>query len=88
MNLFDEFSYERANEVELASTIQEAYLAGNSNDGMEKANPRKDLFGKSYGRGNLSLEDSRQRLAEFKKRTERQACGQNGQWAGDKECPS
>ena len=43
--------------------------------------------GKPYGGGNLSLEDRRQKLAEFKKRTTCQACGQKGHWAGDKECP-
>ena len=109
-SLFDELSYEGADENELASTIQEAYLANHNYDdttdadayygkGKGKKGKGKGKFhhkgkgkgkfskGKPYGGGNLSLEDRRQRLAEFKKRTKCQSCGQKGHWAGDKECP-
>ena len=50
----------------------------------ERASSRKE---ERYGGGNLSLEDRRQKLAEFTKRTKCQACGQKGHWAGEKECP-
>ena len=100
-SLFDELSYEGADENELASTIQEAYLANHNYDdttdadayygkGKGKKGKGKGKFhhkgkgkgkfskGKPYGGGNLSLEDRRQRLAEFKKRTKCQSCGQKG----------
>ena len=42
---------------------------------------------KGYPGGNLSLEDRRKRLQEFKSKTQCQDCGKIGQWAGDQECP-
>ena len=113
-SLFDQLSYEGANEEELAATIQEAYLAhqnyemaeadvyygkGNGkkgkgkgkfhHKGKGKGKFQKGKFhkGKPYGGGNLSLEDRRQKMNEFKKRTTCQACGQKGHWAGDPGCP-
>ena len=54
--------------------------------------------GKSEGKGkvkdkgkykgnNLSLEERKKRLAELKSRTNCQACGARGHWAGDDICP-
>ena len=52
--------------------------------------------GKSKGKGkvkgknkgnNLSLEERKKRLAELKSRTNCQACGARGHWAGDDTCP-
>ena len=42
---------------------------------------------KGYPGGNLSLEDRRKRLQEFKSKTKCQDCGKIGHWAGDPECP-
>ena len=42
---------------------------------------------KGYHGGNLSLEDRRKRLQEFKAKTKCQDCGKIGHWAGDAECP-
>ena len=53
----------------------------------EKFKGGKGKKGNPFGGGNLSLEDRRKRLQEFKSRTRCQACGQKGHWAGDKECP-
>ena len=44
--------------------------------------------GKGKNKGNnLSLEERKKRLAELKSRTNCQACGARGHWAGDDTCP-
>ena len=40
-----------------------------------------------YKGNNLSLEERKKRLAELKSRTNYQACGARGHWAGDDTCP-
>ena len=52
-----------------------------------------DSIGKGKGKGqgknkgnNLSLEERKKRLAELKSRTNCQACGAHGHWAGDDIC--
>ena len=58
-----------------------------------KFRPKGKGFGKwkggkkGYPGGNLSLEDRRRRLQEFKSKTKCQDCGKIGHWAGDQECP-
>ena len=58
-----------------------------------KFRPKGKGFGKwkggkkGYPGGNLSLEDRRKRLQEFKSKTKCQDCGKIGHWAGDQECP-
>ena len=71
----------------------EAYFSKGKGKGKGKSKGNWLGFGKGkkggkpwYSRGNLSLEDRRRKLAEFKSRTKCQACGQKGHWAGDKEC--
>ena len=52
---------------------------------------RKSKFpskGKSFGKGKAkpSLEERKRRLAEIKRRTRCQECGEIGHWKGDREC--
>ena len=55
-----------------------------------RAKARERVKGKGKGKNkgnNLSLEERKKRLAEFKSRTNCQACGARGHWAGDDTCP-
>ena len=58
--------------------------------GQGKQRKGKGLYagGKDWsGKRNLSLEERKRKLAELKSRTRCQACGQQGHWAGDRQCP-
>ena len=55
-----------------------------------KGKGRNKGKGKVKGKGkgkNLSLEERKKRLAELKSRTNCQACGARGHWAGHDTCP-
>ena len=57
---------------------------------MARARARAKVKGKGKGKNkgnNLSLEERKKRLAELKSRTNCQACGARGHWAGDDICP-
>ena len=58
--------------------------------GKGKSKGKGKIKGKSKGKykgNNLSLEERKKRLAELKSRTNCQACGARGHWAGDDICP-
>ena len=60
--------------------------------GKGKSKGKGKVKGKGKGKGkykgnNLSLEERKKRLAELKSRTNCQACGARGHWAGDDICP-
>ena len=60
--------------------------------GKGKSKGKGKVKGKGKGKGknkgnNLSLEERKKRLAELKSRTDCQACGARGHWAGDDTCP-
>ena len=56
--------------------------------GKSKGKGKVKGTGKGKNKGNnLSLEERRKRLAELKSRTNCQACGARGHWAGDDICP-
>ena len=77
--LAHDFSYETG------LTLPATTMMGKGNPTYKGGGKRKSKkgFGKSYGGGNLSLEDRRQRLAELKKGAKCQARGQKGHWAGE-----
>ena len=55
-----------------------------------KSKGKGKIKGKGKGKNkgnNLSLEERKKRLAELKSRTNCQACGARGHWAGDDTCP-
>ena len=55
-----------------------------------KSKGKGKIKGKGKGKhkgNNLSLEERKKRLAELKSRTNCQACGARGHWAGDDICP-
>ena len=54
--------------------------------GKGKSKGKGKIKGKHKG-NNLSLEERKKRLAELKSRTNCQACGARGHWAGDDTCP-
>ena len=57
--------------------------------GKGKSKGRGKVKGKGKGKNNgnnLSLEERKKRLAELKSRTNCQACGARGHWAGDDTC--
>ena len=59
-----------------------------SGKGKGKSKGKGKAKGKGKSKGsNLSLEDRKRRLAELKSRTNCQACGARGHWAGDDICP-
>ena len=58
----------------------EAYL-GYDTSGYDGCGGKKGYHG-----GNLSLEDRKKRLQEFKAKTKCQDCGKIGHWAGNPEC--
>ena len=58
--------------------------------GKGKSKGKGKVKGKGKGKNkgnNLSLEERKKRLAELKSRTNCQACGARGHWAGDDICP-
>ena len=58
--------------------------------GKGKSKGKGKVKGKGKGKNkgnNLSLEERKKRLAELKSRTNCQACGARGHWAGDDTCP-
>ena len=56
--------------------------------GKGKSKGKGKVKGKGKYKGNnLSLEERKKRLAELKSRTNCQACGARGHWAGDDICP-
>ena len=56
--------------------------------GKSKGKGKVNGKGKGKNKGNnLSLEERKKRLAELKSRTNCQACGARGHWAGDDICP-
>ena len=62
--------------------------------GKSKSKSKSKGKGKVKGKGNgknkgnnLSLEERKKRLTELKSRTNCQACGVRGHWAGDDTCP-
>ena len=56
--------------------------------GKVKSKGKGKVKGKGKNKGNnLSLEGRTKRLAELKSRTNCQACGARGHWAGDDICP-
>ena len=58
--------------------------------GTGKSKGKGKVKGKGKGKNkgnNLSLEERKKRLAELKSRTNCQACGARGHWAGDDICP-
>ena len=58
--------------------------------GKGKSNGKGKVKGKGKGKykgNNLSLDERKKRLAELKSRTNCQACGARGHWAGDDICP-
>ena len=56
--------------------------------GKSKGKGKVKGKGKDKNKGNnLSLEERKKRLAELKSRTNCQACGARGHWAGDDTCP-
>ena len=58
--------------------------------GKGKSKGKGKIKGKGKGKykgNNLSLEERKKRLAELKSRTNCQACGARGHWAGDDTCP-
>ena len=58
--------------------------------GKGKSKGKGKIKGKGKGKykgNNLSLEERKKRLAELKSRTNCQACGARGHWAGDDICP-
>ena len=60
--------------------------------GKRKSKGKGKVKGKGKGKGknngnNLSLEERKKHLAEQKSRTNCQACGARGHWAGDDTCP-
>ena len=59
-------------------------------NGKGKSKGKGKVRGKGKGKckgNNLSLEERKKRLAELKSRTNCQACGARGHWAGDDICP-
>ena len=56
------------------------------NKGKGKVKGKGKGSGKNKG-NNLSFEERKKRLAELKSRTNCQACGARGHWAGDDTCP-
>ena len=56
--------------------------------GSGKGKRHTGFLAKGFGKGkNLSLDARRQRLAELKAKSNCQACGARGHWAGDSVCP-
>ena len=58
--------------------------------GKGKSKGKGKVKGKGKGKykgNNLSLEERKKRLAELRSRTNCQACGARGHWAGDDICP-
>ena len=58
--------------------------------GKGKSKGKGKVKGKGIGKykgNNLSLDERKKRLAELKSRTNCQACGARGHWAGDDTCP-
>ena len=67
-----------------------AMVAWQRFNGKGKSKGKGKIKGKGKGKykgNNLSLEERRKRLAELKSRTNCQACGARGHWAGDDVCP-
>ena len=63
-----------------------------SGKGKGKSKGKGKVKGKGKGKGknkgnNLSSEERKKRLPELKSRTNCQACGARGHWAGDDTCP-
>ena len=65
-----------------------AMVAWQRFNGKGKGKSKGKGKGKGKNKGNnLSLEARKKRLAELKSRTNCQACGARGHWAGDDTCP-
>ena len=67
-----------------------AMVAWQRFNGKVKGKGKGKIKGKGQGKykcNNLSLEQRKKRLAELKSRTNCQACGARGHWAGDDTCP-
>ena len=61
---------------------------GKKGQGKQRRGKGLNAGGKDWsGKRNLSLEERKRKLAELKPRTRCQACGQQGHWAGDRQCP-
>ena len=67
-----------------------AMVAWQRFNGKGKSKGKEKVKGKGKGKNkgnNLSLEERKKRLADLKSRTNCQACGARGHWAGDDTCP-
>ena len=63
-----------------------AYMARSKANGKGKP-LSKDAHGYRPRASGLTVEDRRAKLKEIKMKSTCKACGRNGHWAGDRECP-